>query len=57
MILEYAIRKVQENQEGPEFIGAYQSVICADDSNLLYKTIYHREEHIWCIILLLWQLV
>jgi len=57
VMLEYAIGKVQENQEGLELIGAYQPLICVDDSNLLYKTIYHGEEHRWCIILLLWQLV
>jgi hypothetical protein len=50
VLLEYSIWKVQENQQGLEFIGAYQPLICADDSNLLYKTIYHREEHRWCIV-------
>lgn len=25
--------------------------LCADDDNLLYKTVYHREEHRWCIVL------
>jgi len=44
-MLEYAIRNVQRNHEGPELIGAYQPLICADDINLLYKTIYHSEQH------------
>jgi hypothetical protein len=38
VIVEYAIRKGQENQERPELIGEYQPLIYADDSNLLCKT-------------------
>jgi hypothetical protein len=37
--LEYAIRKIQENQVGPKLNATHQLLFCADDVNLLRDNI------------------
>jgi hypothetical protein len=43
--LEYAIRKVQENQVGLKLNGTHQLLAYADEVNLLVDNRYYKEKH------------
>jgi hypothetical protein len=37
-VLEYAVRRFQENQEGPKLNGTHQFLAYSDDINIMEKT-------------------
>jgi hypothetical protein len=43
--LEYAIRRVQENQKGLKLNGTHQLLAYANDVNVMGKHMYHKEKH------------
>jgi hypothetical protein len=48
--LEYAIRKVQENQVGQKLNGIHQQLVCVDDVNLLEDNTNTMKKHVEALI-------
>jgi len=48
--LEYAIRRVQVNQDGLELNGTHQLVVCADNVNILAESVHTVKENAEALI-------
>jgi hypothetical protein len=44
--LEYAIRRVQENQDGLKLNGTHQLLVCANDIYLLGKSVHKKNTEV-----------